>query len=341
MGASARESRTKAGPRLYVRQRRLLALLEALGGNVGNLDFQKLLFLYCQELSSADPKGRDASLYEFVPYRYGAFSFTCYADRRRLVECGLLVDDENRWVLTEQGKHIAREAQDSSMPALAHRYHGLRGDPLIAETYRRYPYYAMRSETAEQVLQDDGVALRRIRDARPQRAPARLSTIGYEARTLEGYLNKLLRSSVTILCDVRRNAFSRKYGFSKTTLAGACDGVGIRYEHLPELGVESRFRQGLETQADFDALFKMYERRILPRRGDALGKIRAWLQSGESVALTCYEREASQCHRYCVAAELERMLHRGGVSERPVPSRKVGQTAQPHPAGWSYSVRHL
>ena len=31
------------------RQRRLLALLDALGGRVGNMDFQKLLFLYCRE----------------------------------------------------------------------------------------------------------------------------------------------------------------------------------------------------------------------------------------------------------------------------------------------------
>ena len=140
------------------------------------------------------------------------------------------------------------------MPALAHRYHGLRGDPLIAETYRRYPYYAIRSDTAERMLEDDGVALRRIRDARPRRAPARLSTIGYEGRTLEGYLNKLLRSSVTLLCDVRRNAFSRKYGFSKTTLAGACDGVGIRYEHLPEHAMGSVFAtnicRSLESNRD-------------------------------------------------------------------------------------------
>ena len=317
MGAPARVSRTKAGPRLYMRQRRLLALLEALGSRMGKLDFQKLLFLYCQELTSADPKGRDASPYEFVPYRYGAFSFTCYADRRRLIDYGLLVDDDGRWVLTEQGKRIASGTQDGSMRKFAHRYIGLRGNALIAETYRWYPYYAIRSDTAERVLEDDGVALRRIRDARPQRAPARLSTIGYEGRTLEGYLNKLLRSSVTILCDVRRNAFSRKYGFSKATLAGACNGVGIRYEHLPELGVESRFRRDLETQADFDALFKMYERRILPRRGDALGKIRAWLQSGESVALTCYEREAGQCHRHCVADVLHRMLDQGDLFDPP------------------------
>ena len=35
---------------LFERQKRLLALVDALGGEVGNLDFQKLLFLYCAEI---------------------------------------------------------------------------------------------------------------------------------------------------------------------------------------------------------------------------------------------------------------------------------------------------
>ncbi len=35
---------------LFARQKRLLALVDALGGEVGALDFQKLLFLYCREV---------------------------------------------------------------------------------------------------------------------------------------------------------------------------------------------------------------------------------------------------------------------------------------------------
>jgi hypothetical protein len=34
--------------RLFDRQRQLLRLLDELGGRLGNLDFQRLLFLYCQ-----------------------------------------------------------------------------------------------------------------------------------------------------------------------------------------------------------------------------------------------------------------------------------------------------
>ena len=317
---------------MYTRRHRLLALLDALGGNAGNLDFQKLLFLYCQGLISVDATGGATSLYEFVPYRYGAFSFTCYADRRRLVDDALLSDDDQHWVLTAEGTRVAREAQDSSMRTFARRHQGLRGDALIANTYRCFPYYAIRSDIADRILHHDQDALRQIKSACPQRHAARLLTIGYERRTLERYLNELLKSSVTVLCDVRRNAISRKYGFSRSTLAKACDGVGIRYEHLPELGIESQHRQGLETQADVDALFESYSRDTLPMQGDALNRIYAWLGSGESVALTCYEREASQCHRHCVADSLGRMSGRMGVNQQPVGALRPEAV---------YAVKHL
>lgn len=328
MRTPVQEISKKGTLRLYIRQRQLLALLDVLGANAGSLDFQKLLFLYCKELFPAD----QTSPYEFVPYRYGAFSFTCYADRRRLVDCGLLIDDHHHWTLTEQGKHIARETQDDSTRVFARHYRKLRGDALIAETYRKYPYYAIRSDIAEQVLKNDAAALSRIESARPEGTPSRLLTIGYEGRTLENYLNALLQASVTVLCDVRRNAISRKYGFSKNTLAKACDGVGIRYEHLPELGIESRQRWGLESQADFDALFRTYKRKSLPRQGDALAKIRAWLQLGESVALTCYERDADQCHRHCVADALGQILDQRALFDQAAPHDTTEQ---------SCTVRHL
>ena len=103
-------------PRLYSRQRLLLGLLDGIGGDAGNTDFQKLLFLYCKELSSHQATKTPQGLYDFVPYRYGAFSFTSYADRRRLVDWGLLTDDDQQWVLTEDGSaHRASLQQDNSI----------------------------------------------------------------------------------------------------------------------------------------------------------------------------------------------------------------------------------
>lgn len=281
------------------RQRHLLSLLRALGGRVGNLDFQKLLFLYCQEEAPAP--------YEFVPYKFGAFSFTSYADRRKLVERRLLADEENVWVLTELGRRSLGTRTSAAVATFAAAHGRLKGDALVADTYRRFPYYATRSEIARMVLKGDANALKRIADARPSRI-AGLSTIGYEGLSLEGYLNRLLQAGVTLLCDVRRNPLSRKYGFSKRTLARGCEGVGIRYEHLPELGIDSVERQDLKIQADYDALFDRYERDMLPRQRPAVAAIVAWIQSGESVALTCYEHLPVQCHRHCVAEAVEKAL---------------------------------
>ena len=115
----------------------------------------------------------------------------------------------------------------------------------------------------------------------------------------------MIRDGVTLSCDVRRNPLSRKYGFSKKTLAKGCDGVGLRYEHLPDLGTASESRRGLKVQADYGALFAVYERETLPRQGSALAKIRTWVEDGQRVALTCVERLPEQCHRHCVAAALE------------------------------------
>lgn len=240
---------------LLDRQRRLLAFVDALGGHVGALDFQKLLFLYAQE--EATPT------YEFVPYRFGAFSFTSYADKRKMVEQGFLEDEEKAWTLTATGRTVCRVALSirAATERFTCRYQGLRGDALVAEAYRRYPYYAVRSEIAGDLLARDPLALAAIAAKTPTAPGSGLFTIGYEGRSLEAYLNALLRAGADILCDVRHNPLSRKYGFSKGVLGKACEGVGLRYEHLPELGIPY----------------------------------------GHRVALTCFERLPEQCHRHCVA----------------------------------------
>jgi uncharacterized protein (DUF488 family) len=132
-----------------------------------------------------------------------------------------------------------------------------------------------------------------------------LLTIGYERQTIESYLNQLKQAGVTLLCDVRRNPVSRKSGFSKRTLSKNCEDAGIRYEHLPELGIPTDQRRHLETQADYDTLFATYKKDMLPTQAATLETIREWMDSGERVALTCYERMPQQCHRRCVAEAIE------------------------------------
>jgi hypothetical protein len=56
----AARPRAKPTHALFDRQRQLLTLLDAFGGTAKNLDFQKILFLYCQETTSNQP-------YDFIP----------------------------------------------------------------------------------------------------------------------------------------------------------------------------------------------------------------------------------------------------------------------------------
>jgi uncharacterized protein (DUF488 family) len=291
------------------RQGLLLSLVDKLGGVVPSLDFQKLLFLYCHEASAAPA-------YEFVPYRYGAFSFSSYADKRKLTEKGLLGAAEHSWELTEEGRAAGRRVgARSRLAAFVRRYDGIRGDALVAETYRRFPYYAINSKIADHVLAGDADALRAVAAARPVSPGAGLCTIGYEGRSLESYLNRLLREGVTLLCDVRRNPLSRKYGFAKSTLAKGCEGVGIRYEHLPELGIASAERRDLRSPDDYRRLFARYEEATLPRESAALSTIAGWVASGQRVALTCFERDPEQCHRLRAALAVVRA---SGKSLQPV-----------------------
>src|SRR5215217_4470464 len=129
MSKSKARASQMAAPALFERQRQLLMLLDALGGTAGNLDFQKLLFLYCQDPASGSP-------YEFVPYKFGAFSFTSYADRRKLIERGLLANDEQQWQLTDAARKALGRTQDLLLTAFARRVGSRRGDALVAETYR-------------------------------------------------------------------------------------------------------------------------------------------------------------------------------------------------------------
>ncbi|HEX7898011.1 MAG TPA: DUF488 domain-containing protein [Planctomycetota bacterium] len=133
--------------------------------------------------------------------------------------------------------------------------------------------------------------------------PTRLSTIGYEGRTPEEFLDVLRKAGVTLVCDVRRNPISRKRGFSKGSLGRALGEAGLRYEHLPELGIAAARRKNL-TPAAKKALFDEYERVDLPKLAQPLARIAAWAKEGEKVALLCFERDPADCHRSRVAAAL-------------------------------------
>lgn len=178
-------------------------------------------------------------------------------------------------------------------------------DELIRLTYTRFPFFALNSTIAKERLTKE--EYQQVLDTRPKVDKTILYTIGYEGISLEEYLNKLIINDVKLLCDVRKNSISMKYGFSKSQLEKACEAVGVKYVHIPELGIESDKRQVLNTQNDYDKLFALYRNDILPRTIDIQNSILAMLKDNERIALTCFEANINQCHRKHLAYAITKL----------------------------------
>ncbi len=273
----------------------LLALLEALNRQVPKTDLQKYLFLVSQEQESPS--------YHFVPCRYGCYSFQANADKRTLAKYGL-IRDHDKWVLDSQQRflHVLKPADQIAIRKVVERFRKVRGRDLVRYTYRTYPYYAINSDIRHEVL--DPADQKKVEAARPKGRPARLFTIGYEGQSLEQFLNKLIVQTVSVLCDVRQNPVSMKYGFSKRQLQNACDRIGVSYVHMPELGIESQKRKHLNSRSDYDSLFRDYVNTTIRDNDSALKSIIRLVGDNGRVALTCFEADASYCHRGCVANAL-------------------------------------
>ena len=87
-------------------------------------------------------------------------------------------------------------------------------------------------------------------------------------------------------------------------LAKACEGAGIRYEHIPNLGIISEKRKDLKNQSDYDALFDDYEITTLMYARNELNHLFTLLQNDKRIALTCFEHNPLQCHRSRIAKRL-------------------------------------
>ena len=288
------------------RKKIVLAILEKMGGYVSAICMQKYLFIYTRIGGER--------LYDFVPYKYGCFSFQANQDLVSLSKNGYITTDQNEGI--ERGYRLnyalnTMEMLDMFDAEIINRIYNDFGqisqDELVAYTYRKWPYTAINSVIKETLLNEEELARVQAQKDRYVRTELMLFTIGYEGFTLESYLRQLISNDVHVLCDVRKNAFSMKYGFSKAILQKACEGVGIKYIHVPELGIESYQRKTLNTQHDYDVLFERYEQTTLRNNWEYLLGVRDLISQYGRVCLTCFEKDPKQCHRTRIARALMRL----------------------------------
>lgn len=284
---------------MYYRRKILLALLQAFGGELDKMSLQKLLFLFSLQQTEKS--------FHFVPYKYGCYSFQANADLGILSKYKLVEESGNNWKNANQTNYIneLKTKDQIAIKYIVNQYKRFSKDDLVKLTYKNYPYFAINSIIAPTVLTKEELAL--VEKQKTNKPEIVLFTIGYEGVSLEEYINKLIINGVTVLCDVRRNPFSMKYGFSKSQLQKACNGVGIEYVHIPEVGIESDKRQELNTQADYDKLFVFYKTSILKNEVAKQKEILSLLVRKKRIALTCFEANICQCHRKHLAESISKL----------------------------------
>ena len=294
---------------MYYRRKLVLALLQAFEGKLEKLNLQKLLFLVTRQ--------QDKKSYDFVPYKFGCFSFQANADLHTLKKYNSVTETEKTWVCVDDTPYFdALKKEDQSIILYAKRnFSHCSSNDLIKLTYQQYPYYAIKSTIAKEVLNKE--ELKKVEAQKRIKKDTILFTIGYEGVSLERYINKLIINDVKALCDVRKNSFSMKYGFSKAQLKNACEGVGIKFYHIPEVGIQSEKRKELNCQADYDLLFQDYKQNVLATETKKQVEIFELLKAEKRIALTCFEKNIHQCHRKHLANAIK------------------------HIEGFNYEVKHI
>jgi uncharacterized protein (DUF488 family) len=279
---------------LLHRQKALLAILQQVGGQASTLQMMKWAFLLNQETPSHGGK----TFYQFIPYRFGPYSFTLNRETDTLIRNGFVEkSDPKTWELTTLGREQSVKlpkpiAQDIAI--VTERYGNLSGSDLIDTVYAQYPWFTVNSDLPG-----------KRQEHRPV-ADIAIYTAGYEGKTVDEFLNLLMRSGIRRLIDVRYNPISRRYGFHKSTLKRLCSSLEMDYQHLPGLGIPGSARADLNSTDSYVALFKEYRCGLIDRRDD-LQTAMTLLKSKPSV-LVCMEANPESCHRTVLAQHLTGMM---------------------------------
>ena len=276
---------------LYHRQRFLLSLLAELPGCT-KIKLQKLMFLYGEE--TKEPP------YSFFPYKYGPYSFTLENDLTELFKKGFVTINEEK--INKTGLIAPRSSRysESDLEHTLSKYGDKQVNDLLELVYHKFPQYTIKSVIREKYLTEDEA--REVCTSYQPVFSHSLFTIGYEGRTIDSYLNLLLKNQIKLLVDVRSNPFSMKLDFIGSKLKTYCRMIDVDYTGFPDLGIESKHRKDFQNR---DELLQFYTENILPFRSVSIKKIKSLITKYDRVAFTCFESDHYECHRYRLVSFLD------------------------------------
>lgn len=239
-----------------------------------------------------------SSFYDFVPYKFGPFSFTLYRDLERLRDKNLVVLTDTEVALSQHGKSLLPQNTESLSSAasaaiadVVSDFKGFDTNTLMKHVYRSHPWFTVNSVD---------ISSRLMSRTQPDKSNRLICTIGYEGKSIDAIMNELLKEDIRVLIDVRANALSRKYGFSKRQLSSICQKLEIEYRHEPSLGISSKERRHLGSRQSYRILFERYGKRINTDDHDSVRLVSEVMEKTPS-AMMCFEKDNQSCHRTYLA----------------------------------------
>ncbi|MBN1633254.1 MAG: DUF488 family protein [Ignavibacteria bacterium] len=171
------------------------------------------------------------------------------------------------------------------------RYKNYSSNELIKYVYSHFPYFTIKSKIRNGFISKESLKKFLNNDEKI------IYSIGYEGKDIDKFLNQLVKNNITLLCDVRKNPVSMKYGFSKNKLKNYCSNLEIDYIHLPEFGIDSVKRQNLNSFEEYNNLFYFYLSTVLPTKIKEIENLLNIIKSHRKIAFSCFEANHNYCHR--------------------------------------------
>jgi len=129
-------------------------------------------------------------------------------------------------------------------------------------------------------------------------------TVGYSQKTVQDLVNSLKKARAKMLVDVRRNPQSMyKPEFNKENISRELSASGIKYVHMPELGIPRELRdEAYEGTTTTKKILAQYETDVLKNGG--LRKLQETVKDKGTFAIMCTEVDPTNCHRHKIAMAL-------------------------------------
>jgi uncharacterized protein YwgA len=176
---------------MFYRRKIILALLQLFEGELEKIRLQKLLFLFTQRQEKPE--------FDFIPYKFGCYSYSANADLTTMASKGMLTETDSHFKSNEKTDYLKalKETDKKQLQEIKMLYGKMTANALMKHTYINFPYWATKSIKAESILTSD--EFEKVNKSKPKSNKTILFTIGYEGISLEEYLNRLLKNDVKIL----------------------------------------------------------------------------------------------------------------------------------------------